>query len=106
MGYVFVALCGPQQNLLAMTGNEWAAATTMIAGAAANVIACAVGVEIYGPIGAAVGVALALAIWNVAMAVYIGKRLKMLPGLVSALLSIRPSAIGGLQWNWLLRAGK
>ena len=36
----------------------------------------------------------------------IGKRLKMLPGLVSALLSIRPSAIGGLQWNWLLRAGK
>ncbi|RNJ42260.1 exopolysaccharide biosynthesis protein [Mesorhizobium erdmanii] len=106
LGYVFVALCGPQQNLLAMTGNEWAAATTMIAGAAANIIACAVGVEIYGPIGAAVGVALALAIWNVAMAVYIGKRLKILPGLVSALLSIRPSAIGGQQWNWLLRAGK
>ncbi|BCG82365.1 oligosaccharide flippase family protein [Mesorhizobium sp. 113-3-3] len=106
LGYVFVALCGPQQNLLAMTGNEWAAATTMIAGAAANIIACAVGVEIYGPIGAAVGVALALAIWNVAMAVYIGKRLKILPGLVSAVLSIRLSAIGGQQWNWLLRAGK
>lgn len=106
LGYVFVALCGPQQNLLTMTGNEWAAATTMIAGAAANIVACAVGVEIYGPIGAAVGVALALAIWNVAMAVYIGKRLKILPGLVFALLSIRPSAIGGLQWNWLPKAGK
>lgn len=106
LGYVFVALCGPQQNLLTMTGNEWAAATTMIAGAAANIIACAVGVAIYGPIGAAVGVALALSIWSVAMAIYIGKRLKILPGLVFALLSIRPSAIDAQQGNWFLRAGK
>ncbi|TPK83960.1 MULTISPECIES: oligosaccharide flippase family protein [unclassified Mesorhizobium] len=106
LGYIFVALCGPQQNLLAMTGNEWAAATTMIAGAVANIIACALGVAIYGPIGAAVGVALALGIWSVAMAIYIGKRLKILPGLVFVLLSIRPGAIGGQQWNWFLRVGK
>jgi O-antigen/teichoic acid export membrane protein len=106
LGYVFVALCGPQQNLLTMTGNEWAAATTMIAGAVANIIACAAGVAIYGPIGAAVGVALALSIWSVAMAVYIGKRLKIMPGLVFALLSIRPSAIDAHQWNWFLRASK
>ncbi|WP_258592121.1 lipopolysaccharide biosynthesis protein [Mesorhizobium sp. AR07] len=101
LGYVFVALCGPQQNLLTMTGNEWAAATTMIAGAVANIIACAVGVAIYGPIGAAVGVTLALSIWSVAMAIYIGKRLKIQPGLVFALLSLRP--IGGQQRNWRLR---
>ncbi|QKC92009.1 exopolysaccharide biosynthesis protein [Mesorhizobium sp. NZP2234] len=106
LGYVFVALCGPQQNLLTMTGNEWAAATTMVAGAAANIVACAVGVAMYGPIGAAVGVALALSIWSVAMAIYIGKRLKILPGLVFALLSIRPSAIDAQQGNWFLRAGK
>ncbi|TPM14754.1 lipopolysaccharide biosynthesis protein [Mesorhizobium sp. B2-3-5] len=106
LGYIFVALCGPQQNLLAMTGNEWAAATTMIAGAVANIIACALGVAMYGPIGAAVGVALALGIWSVAMAIYIGKRLKILPGLVFVLLSIRPGAIGGQQWNWFLRVGK
>lgn len=106
LGYVFVALCGPQQNLLTMTGNEWAAASTMIAGAVFNIIACAVGVAVYGSIGAAVGVALALSIWSVAMAVYIGKRLKILPGLIFVLFSIRPSAGGGEQWNWLLRAGK
>jgi len=72
----------------------------------ANIIACAAGVAIYGPIGAAVGVALALSIWSVAMAVYIGKRLKIMPGLVFALLSIRPSAIDAHQWNWFLRASK
>lgn len=85
LGYVFVALCGPQQNLLTMTGNEWAAATTMIAGAAANIIGCAVGVGLYGLVGAAMGVTLALVIWNVGMAVYISRRLKILPGLVFAL---------------------
>ncbi|WP_322417989.1 oligosaccharide flippase family protein [Mesorhizobium huakuii] len=106
LGYVFVALCGPQQNLLTMTGNEWAAATTMIAGAVANIIACGAGVAIYGPIGAAVGVALALSIWSVAMAIYIGKRLKIMPGLVFALLSLKPSAIEAHQWNWFLRASK
>jgi O-antigen/teichoic acid export membrane protein len=106
LGYVFVALCGPQQNLLTMTGNEWAAASAMIAGAVFNIIACALGVAVYGPIGAAVGVALALSIWSVAMAVFIGKRLKILPGLVFVLLSIRPSVGGSEQWNWLLRAGK
>ncbi|MER8898429.1 polysaccharide biosynthesis C-terminal domain-containing protein [Mesorhizobium sp. M0676] len=106
LGYVFVALCGPQQNLLTMTGNEWAAATTMVAGAVANIIACAAGVAVYGLLGAAVGVALALSIWSIAMAVYIRKRLKIMPGLVFALLSIRPSAVDARQWHWFLRASK
>lgn len=106
LGYVFVALCGPQQNLLTMTGHEWAAAITMVAGAVANIIACAVGVAIYGPIGAAVGVALALSIWSVAMAIYIGKRLRILPGLVFAALSIWPSAVAGQQRNRFLGVGK
>ncbi len=101
LGYVFVALCGPQQNLLTMTGNEWDAATTMIAGAVANIIACALGVALYGLIGAAVGVALALAIWNVAMAIYIRKRLKILPGLVFALQSLRETTIMSRHWYWL-----
>ncbi|WP_258599317.1 hypothetical protein [Mesorhizobium sp. AR07] len=86
-----------------MTGNEWAAATTMIAGALANIVACGLGGALYGPVGAAVGVALALAIWNVGMAIYIGKRLKILPGLVFALLSLRQSAVGSRQWHWFLR---
>jgi O-antigen/teichoic acid export membrane protein/thymidylate kinase len=92
LGYLFVGLCGPQQNLLTMTGNEWAAAKTMVAGAVANAIACVIGVALNGLMGAAVGVALALAVWNVGMAIYIYKRLKILPGLVSALQLHRHNA--------------
>jgi O-antigen/teichoic acid export membrane protein/thymidylate kinase len=92
LGYFFVGLCGPQQNLLTMTGNEWAAAKTMVAGAVANAIACVIGVALNGLMGAAVGVALALAVWNVGMAIYIYKRLKILPGLISALQLHRHNA--------------
>lgn len=87
-GYVFVALCGPQLNLLTMTGNKRAAAGTMMVGAAIGVIGCVIGIQIYGPLGAAIGLALAPVVWNVAMAVYIRKRLKTLPGLVYALLTL------------------
>lgn len=97
MGYVCTALCGPQLNLLTMTGHEWAAATTMVAGAIANIVACAVGMELDGSIGAASGVVLALVVWNSAMAIYIRKRLNILPGLVFAALALRS---GQLRARW------
>ncbi|CAN7667782.1 oligosaccharide flippase family protein [Mesorhizobium caraganae] len=103
LGYVFVALCGPQLNLLTMTGNEWAAAITMIVGAAIGVIGCAVGIEIYGPLGAAVGLALALVVWNVAMAIYIRKRLRIIPGLIFALMSLKARPVESHQRYWFLR---
>ncbi|TIM25646.1 MAG: exopolysaccharide biosynthesis protein, partial [Mesorhizobium sp.] len=102
-GYVFVALCGPQLNLLTMTGNEWAAAAAMIVGATAGIIGCAAGIELYGPLGAAVGLALALAVWNVVMAIYISKRLKIMPALIFALASFRASAVDGRQRYWFMR---
>jgi O-antigen/teichoic acid export membrane protein len=103
LGYVFVALCGPQLNLLTMTGNEWAAAAAMIVGAAAGIIGCAAGIELYGPLGAAVGLALALAVWNVAMAIYISKRLKIMPALIFALTSFKTGAVDGRHRYWFLR---
>ncbi|MGX8012867.1 lipopolysaccharide biosynthesis protein [Mesorhizobium sp. ORM8.1] len=102
LGYVFVALCGPQLNLLTMTGNEWAAAVTMIMGAAIGVIGCVIGIEIYGPLGAAIGLALALLVWNVAMAVYIRKRLKITPGLIHALMSLKARTVETHQRYWFL----
>ncbi|WP_246674891.1 lipopolysaccharide biosynthesis protein [Mesorhizobium sp. B4-1-3] len=102
LGYVFVALCGPQLNLLTMTGNEWPAAVTMIVGAAIGVIGCVIGIEIYGPLGAAIGLALALVVWNVAMAIYIGKRLKIMPGLIYALTSLKGRTIESHQRYWFL----
>ncbi|TGP44359.1 exopolysaccharide biosynthesis protein [bacterium M00.F.Ca.ET.230.01.1.1] len=103
LGYVFVALCGPQLNLLTMTGNEWAAAVTMILGAAFGVVGCAIGVEIYGPLGAAIGLALALVVWNVAMAIYIRKRLKITPGLIYAITSFNSHPVESTQRTWFLR---
>jgi O-antigen/teichoic acid export membrane protein/thymidylate kinase len=103
LGYVFVALCGPQLNLLTMTGNEWAAAITMIAGAAAGILGCAAGIELYGPVGAAVGLALSLAVWNVGMAIYINKRLKIMPGLIFALMSLRTRPARSQLRYWFLR---
>ncbi|MBZ9816220.1 lipopolysaccharide biosynthesis protein [Mesorhizobium sp. CA7] len=103
LGYVFVALCGPQLNLLTMTGNEWAAAVTMILGAAFGVVGCAIGVEIYGPLGAAIGLALALVVWNVAMAIYIRKRLKITPGLIYAITSFNRRTVESTQRTWFLR---
>ncbi|KAA3441998.1 exopolysaccharide biosynthesis protein [Mesorhizobium sp. SARCC-RB16n] len=93
MGYVCTALCGPQLNLLTMTGHEWAAATTMVAGAMANIVACAIGMELDGTIGAAAGVVLALVVWNSAMAFYIRKRLNILPGLIFAALAVRSGQV-------------
>lgn len=103
LGYVFVALCGPQLNLLTMTGNEWPAAITMMVGAAIGVIGCAAGIEIYGSLGAAVGLALALVVWNVAMAIYIRKRLKIIPGLIFALMSLKARPFASHQRYWFLR---
>ncbi|PTE12021.1 lipopolysaccharide biosynthesis protein [Mesorhizobium helmanticense] len=101
-GYVVVAFCGPQLNLLTMTGNEWAAAVAMIIGAAAGVLGCAVGIELYGPLGAAVGLALALAVWNVVMAIFISKRLKIMPGLLFALISLKTGTVNRQLRYWFL----
>lgn len=78
-GYMLAALFGPAQNLLTMTGNEWAAAGTLMLGAAANAIGCTLGVLLAGPIGVAIGVAAAQIIWNGAMAISIRRRLDIVP---------------------------
>ncbi|MDX8458845.1 lipopolysaccharide biosynthesis protein [Mesorhizobium humile] len=97
MGYLCSAFCGPQLNLLTMTGHEWAAAATMVSGAVANVAACAVGIALDGSIGAAVGFTLALVVWNLGMAIYIRKRLNIVPGLIFATSALR---VGQFRARW------
>lgn len=79
LGYMLAALFGPAQNLLTMTGNEWAAAGTLVLGAAVNILGCTMGMLLAGPIGVAIGVAAAQIIWNGAMAVSIHRRLAIVP---------------------------
>jgi len=85
-GQIVAAAMGPQQNLLTMTGRERVAAALMVIGAIMNVFGCAIGIALYGAMGAAVATAVTIVIWNGAMAIYISKRVNMTAGLVFAIV--------------------
>jgi O-antigen/teichoic acid export membrane protein len=89
VGQIFAAATGPQMNLLTMTGHEWAATVILVVGAIINITACAVGIVLFGAIGAAVATATINVAWNAAMGIYLYKRVNMLPGLVYAVAQFR-----------------
>ena len=76
-------------NLLTMTGHEWAATVILMVGAVINITACAVGIALFGAMGAAVATATINVAWNAAMGIYLYKRVNMLPGLVYAVAQFR-----------------
>lgn len=88
IGQVFAAAAGPHQNLLIMTGHERLAAVVMVASAGANVAACAIGIALFGAIGAAVASTATMVLWNVAIAICVYRRLNLIPGLAVA-ISVR-----------------
>jgi O-antigen/teichoic acid export membrane protein len=85
-GQIFAAAMGPQQSLLTMTGRERVAAALMVLGVIINVFGCAIGIALYGAMGAAVATAATNVIWNGAMAIYISKRVNMTAGLLFAIV--------------------
>jgi len=85
IGQLFAAAMGPQQIVLTMTGHQRAAAKIMVIGGAMNILGCAIGIALYGAIGAAVATAATYIIWNLAMALYISKRVNLDSGLLFAL---------------------
>ncbi len=89
LGQVFAAACGPQQHLITMTGNERSAATIMIICALGNLAACVLAINMFGTVGVAFAMAATLVVWNVAMGVYIFRRLQLVPGLIAAAMSLR-----------------
>jgi O-antigen/teichoic acid export membrane protein len=97
--FVVGALFGPQQNLLVMTGHEWAAALSMAVAAVVSVIGCTIGIAFNGPAGAAFGFLVAMVVWNVAMAIHLHRTLHILPGLLFAVLSSWSSATGRVVKN-------
>ena len=89
IGQLFAAATGPQQNLLTMTGHQWAAAIFLVIGTVINIIACAIGIAFFGAIGAAVATSATNVIWNTTLAVYIHRRLNMVAGLLFAIVGFR-----------------
>jgi O-antigen/teichoic acid export membrane protein len=79
-----------------MTGHERSAAVLLVCCAALNAGVSAVLIVMYGLPGAAVGTALSLVIWNVAMALFLWRRLGLLPGVLGRLrLPLKPGEVAG-----------
>lgn len=87
LGQVLAASCGSQLSIMTMTGCERSAALLLILSTIFNVLLSAGLVNQLGLIGAAISTTITLVIWNIAMAAYIWRRLKLLPGPVFMLQS-------------------
>jgi O-antigen/teichoic acid export membrane protein len=92
LGQLFAAACGPQQHLFTMTGHQGTGAAILAICAGLNFAACMLMIVPIGMIGAAIGMAGAMVAWNVAMGIFIYKRLQLVPGLV-AWFRLKPAAI-------------
>jgi O-antigen/teichoic acid export membrane protein len=86
VGQVMVAAAGSQLQLMNMTGNEGLAAKLLVFSAIANAGIAATLVGALGTTGAAIAGTTAMIGWNAAMAMAIWRRLRLLPGVLSARL--------------------
>ena len=81
-GQVIAASCGSQLLVMTMTGHERGAATLSILSALVNLVAGAIFINMFGLAGAAVATTIALIIWNVTMALFISRHLRLAPGVL------------------------
>jgi O-antigen/teichoic acid export membrane protein len=95
---VLAASAGSQLYVMTMTGHERGAAVLLACCAMVNAGASAVLVGMFGLTGAAIGTAVSLVVWNVAMAFFLWRRLNLLSGVLAMFrmpLEKGPGAITG-----------
>jgi O-antigen/teichoic acid export membrane protein len=80
---VMAASAGSQLYVMTMTGHERSAAVLLVSCAMVNAGASAVLIGTFGLAGAAIGTAVSLVVWNVAMALFLWRRLNLLPGVLA-----------------------
>jgi len=83
LGQVIVSSAGSQLYVMTMTGHERGAVKILASCAGANVVGCIVLISLFGLTGAAISTTAALVAWNMAMAVFIWRRLHFLPGVLA-----------------------
>jgi O-antigen/teichoic acid export membrane protein len=83
VGQVIAASAGSQMHVMTMTGNERGAAALLIAGALGNIITGAALIDLFGLVGVAIASTMTLIVWNVAMALFIWRRLNLLSGVLA-----------------------
>jgi O-antigen/teichoic acid export membrane protein len=80
---VLAASAGSQLYVMTMTGNERSAAVLLVSCAVVNAGASAALIGMFGLTGAAIGTALSLVAWNLAMGFFLRRRLNLLPGVLA-----------------------
>lgn len=88
IGQVFAAGGGSQLLVMTMTGHERSAAVFLIASTVLNAAVSIVFINLLGLTGAAVATTISLIMWNAAMALFIWRRLQLLPGVLGLPRSI------------------
>jgi O-antigen/teichoic acid export membrane protein len=83
IGHVIAAGAGSQIQVMTMTGSERGAAALLILGALSNIVAGAVLIGLFGLVGAAIATAVVQVILNIAMALFIWRRLHLLSGVLA-----------------------
>jgi O-antigen/teichoic acid export membrane protein len=94
VGQLIAASYGSQLHVMTMTEHERGAAALLILSAAVNVVASIVFIRILGLTGAAIATTTSLIVWNVAMAFFISRHLRLLPGVLGMLGSARRRSLG------------
>jgi O-antigen/teichoic acid export membrane protein len=89
VGQVIAAAFGSQLHVMTMTAHERGAAFLLILSAAINILASAAFISLLGLTGAAIASSAALIIWNIAMAFFIFRHLRLLPGVLGIFVSSR-----------------
>jgi O-antigen/teichoic acid export membrane protein len=80
IGQVFAAGAGSQLYLMTMSGHERSAAVMLVSIVTVNALAGAALISLLGLNGAAISFTATLIIWNVAMAFFVWRRLRLFPG--------------------------
>ena len=90
IGQVVAAAFGSLLLIMTMTEHEWSAAALLILSAVFNILASVAFIYWLGLTGAAIASSAALIIWHIAMAFFVFRYLRFLPGVLGAFVSGRP----------------
>jgi O-antigen/teichoic acid export membrane protein len=94
VGQVIAASYGSQLSVMTMTEHERGAAAMLMLSVFVNVVASIVFISMFGLIGAAIATTIALIVWNLAMALFIRRHLRLLPGVLGILGSTFMRSLG------------
>jgi O-antigen/teichoic acid export membrane protein len=83
IGQMIIAAAGSQLHVMTMTGHERSAAVLLVSITIGNMAVSAGLIGVFGLNGAAIGTAATLIIWNLAMGLFLWRRLNLVPGVLA-----------------------